>query len=820
MLSRSSEFHNLQIRPIFIQKDQSLKLLKKIFQILLVLLIVLGIALFIFIQTLKPSYEGEIAMPGIANEAKVYYDDFGIPHIYASSEEDAVKVLGYVHAQDRLWQMELLRRIAKGRLSEVFGSALLSTDKFFIALGIDDASSVTVSQLDKNSRSTQLAQAYLDGINYFIENGSTPIEYYLTGIDKSDFELRDIHNAIGYMAFSFAQGHKTDPLLTDIRNTLGADYLKDLEIEVDPNTQWIKNYRQENNNAELNSMVAQVHKALDKLPIPQFIGSNSWVLAPSKTKNGSVILANDPHIGFAQPSVWYEAHLNSPAYEKYGFYLAGIPYPLLGHDRNLAYGLTMFENDDTDFYYEKVHPTDSNQYLTGEGYKSFELVTRRIKVKDSADALLKYRKSIHGPVLSGIADQIKDEIPISMSWVYTKHENRLLESLYRLSHSRDTSEFRSSLPLLHAPGLNVMYGDAKGNIAWWATAKLYQMPPGLSTKFVLDGSSGKEEPLRFLHFDENPNAMNPPWGYVYSANNQPDSIAGMAYPGYYLSENRAKRIVHLLEQSKEWDKQGVSEMITDVVSAVNPVITENLLREVDRNSLDTTDVSLLDRLYNWDGTSDLGNSEPALFHRWIYYLLKNTFEDELGSERFSSLLKTHLLKRLIAPLTEKDNSVWWDDITTQNTKESKRDIINRSLKQALKSLYEDLGADITNWNWGRLHTLEHKHPIGEVAALRSFFNVGPFPVRGTREVINNMAFPYDSTNTFKVNSGPSTRRVIDFSDIENGLSILPTGQSGNPFSKHYDDQAEMYNKGEYRKMMMNKEEITGTSKSLLIFRPD
>ncbi|MGI9547080.1 MAG: penicillin acylase family protein, partial [Flavobacteriaceae bacterium] len=426
-----------------------MKQLKRILLIFLILLVSLGIGIFIFLQTLKPSYEGEIAMAEIQNETKVYFDEYGIPHIYASNEEDAIRVLGYVHAQDRLWQMELLRRIARGRLSEVFGKQLLSTDKFFIALGIDDASIKAVSQLDINSRSTLLAEAYLDGINEFIENGPTPIEYYLTGVDKSPFALRDIYNAIGYMAFSFAQGHKTDPLLTHIRNTIGPEYLVDLEIDVDTSTQWIRNFKKEAENPDLKNLVTEVQHALDKIPIPQFIGSNSWVLAPPKTKNGSVILANDPHIGFAQPAVWYEAHINSPSYEKYGFHLAGIPFPLLGHDRNLAYGLTMFENDDTDFYFEKRHPQDSSKYLTAQGYRTFDVISRTIKVKDSGDIDFKYQKSVHGPVLNGIANQIKDDNPISLSWIYTKQENRLLESLYRLSHGRNIKEFRSALPLLH-----------------------------------------------------------------------------------------------------------------------------------------------------------------------------------------------------------------------------------------------------------------------------------------------------------------------------------------------------------------------------------
>ncbi len=796
-----------------------MKYFKRILRILLLLLIVLGIVGYFVVRSLKPDYDGEIEFPGIEEEVSVYFDEYGIPHIYAGSEEDAIRALGYVHAQDRLWQMELLRRIAKGRLSEVFGRDLVSTDKFFLSLGIDVATQKTVSQLDPEDMSVIMANNYLSGINRFIENGPTPIEFYLTGVKKTPFSLEDVHNIIGYMAFSFAMGHKTDPLLTDINNTLGSEYLSDLGITVAPGTEWIQNYHPQQDKETLVAMVSAVHQAMKNLPVPSFIGSNSWVIAPDKTKNGKVILANDPHIGFSQPSVWYEAHLIGPDYEKYGYHLAGVPYPLLAHDRNLAYGLTMFENDDLNFYYEELHPKDSNQYRTEDGYRTFEVINRKIMVKDSSEVSFSYKKSKNGPILNDIADQIKGQTPVSVHWIYTRYENKLLEALYRMSHGKNIEDFSAALPDIHAPGLNIMYGDAEGNIAWWATAKLYDIPDSLNTKLIMDGSSNKSMLMNYLDFEQNPQAVNPPWNYVYSANNQPDSIAGQLYPGYYLPENRARRIVQLLEAKDSWNNEEVAEMVTDVVSAVNPGITRLLMLSVEKDSLNETEAGVLDQLYQWDGSYEVDQNEPSIYHRWIYYILKNTFEDELGQERFSQLLKTHLIKRLIAPMMADKESIWWDDVSTKDQKETHADIINRSLRLAFDSLYKDLGTDPNQWDWGKLHILEHKHPIGEIAALRSFFNPGPFPIDGSREVINNMAFQYDSIKTYPVFSGPSTRRVIDFSNIENGWSILPTGQSGNPFSDHYEDQAELYNKGEYRKMMMNKEEIVGSSKSLLIFRP-
>ena len=794
--------------------------MKKIKKISLILLLVLGLlflASYIFIQSLKPEYDGEKQLLNLSDSVSVYYDFYGIPHIYGQNEEDAFRALGYVHAQDRLWQMELLRRVASGGLSEVFGSKLLTTDKFFLSLGIDEASSKTVEKSDRTNKTIQLTEAYLDGINQFIENGPTPVEFYLTGITKEPFTLQDVYNSIGYMAFSFAMAQKTDPLLTTINNKLGPEYLKDLEIEVDKNTEWIRNYQSAAEDSKEAQMVAFISKALENLPLPQLEGSNSWVVAPSKTKSGKVILANDPHIGFAQPSVWYEAHVNAPGYEKYGYHMAGIPFPILGHDRNLAYGITMFENDDVDFYYEETNPADSTKYKTKEGWENYEVVSRLIKIKDSTDVSFSYRKTQHGPVMDSISKIIKDNRPISISWIYTKQENKVLDAFYEISHAKNIEQFEMALPKIHAPGLNMMYGDKEGNVAWWATAKLYQMPDSAQTKLIMDGSSGAYEPIRFLEFSENPSAVNPPWNYVYSANNQPDSIAGMLYPGYYLPENRANRIVELLDEIDDWDKNAMMIMITDGTSSVNVEILRNLTKRVNVKELSEDDINLLDKLSAWDGDSHLKSVEATIFHRWVYFFLSNTFEDELGPELFQQFLSTHFHKRLIAPMALKKESVWWDNTFTEETIENKKDIVLTSFKMALESLKAEFGESSSQWTWDKVHTLEHGHPIGQVDMFRSFFNVGPFPVDGTREVINNMFFPYTADGQNKVSSGPSTRRIVDFSDIENSVSILPTGQSGNPFSPHYKDQAELFIQGKFRKMMMNKEEIMTTSTSLLQF---
>ncbi len=795
-----------------------MKTFKKIALFLLGLLLLVLLIGVVFVQSLKPDYSGKKPLTNLEQKVEVYYDTYGIPHIYGETELDAFRTLGYVHAQDRLWQMELLRRVGSGRLSEVFGKDLIETDKFFLNLGIDEASKKTVASVDVNKTSIQLAEAYINGINQFIAEGPTPIEFYLTGIEKTDFSLEDVYNTMGYMAFSFAMAHKTDPLLTNINNKLGSTYLADLEINSSTDLEWIKNYNLSPKDSIQNTITASVTQALGKLDLPLFEGSNSWVIGPKKTKSGKVILANDPHIGFSQPSVWYEAHVETPTYSKYGYHMAGIPFALLGHNKNLAFGITMFENDDVDFYYEENNPEDENQYATENGWKNYETISKTIKVKDTTAVSFTYKKSVHGPVLNGVPDLVKYERPIAFSWIYTQMENRGLDAFYEMGKATDLTTFKAALPKLHAPGLNIMYGDAQNNIGWFATAQLYEIPNSVHTKMVFEGGKGLPVQKTLLDFSKNPQAVNPPWNYVYSANNQPDSIAGMLYPGYYLPENRARRIVALLEPKNDWDSASASEMIVDITSSVAPEVVKDFTKLMDISSLDDTEMKVLDLMGQWKGDYPLESVAGTIYTRWVYYFLKNTFHDELGDELFQQFLATHLHKRVIAPMAAKPNSVWWDDKTTKNRVETQKDIVVDAFKKAISSLDSDFGPDITKWTWDRVHTMEHPHPIGQVAALRSFFNVGPFPVSGTREVINNMYFGYDEEGFYETTSGPSTRRIIDFSDIENSKSILPTGQSGNPFSSHYKDQAEMYIQGKFRKMMMNETEIKN-SKEILIFSP-
>jgi penicillin amidase len=790
--------------------------LKKGLLILVSILALLTAALIVYGFCLKPKYEGELTLSSIQETTTVYFDEYGVPHIYAVHANDAMVALGYVHAQDRLWQMELMRRIAPGRLSELFGKVALKNDRFFAGLGIEEASDKAIANLDKSSPSYKLMMSYLDGINQFMEEGPSPIEFLLVGVKKENFTIKDVYNIYGYMSFSFAMAQKTDPLLTDIRNKYGMDYLKDFGLDSSFNTVQIKNATEKPE--EYLAISESIAALLDKSPIPPFIGSNSWVIGEKKTKGGKVIFANDPHIGFSQPGTWYEAHLVTPEFELYGCYLAGTPYPLLGHNREYAYGLTMFENDDIDFYQEVNNPTNRNQYKTPEGFNAYQVRKKLIKVKDSSDVVLNVKVSRHGPIMNDLIDGLKGNKPVAMSWIYTQQPLRILDAVYALSHSKSKADFKKGVALIAAPGLNVMYGDAKGNVAWWATGKLYKHKAGVDTHFILDGASGKDEITEYLDFSQNPSAVNPEWNYVYSANNQPEAVNGFLYPGYYLPKDRATRITQLLDSKSNWDKEAVSKMMMDNTSVVALEVVKNLISNLDLMSLSKNEAQAISVLKAWKGTSNLNDIAPTIYNKWIYLYLKATFADELGKDGFKQFLAIHVMKQMIAEQITNNNSPWWDNIETPNKKESRREILSQSFKEAVVTLEMQLGESVQDWTWNKVHVVEYEHPLGKVVALRKIFNVGPFKVPGSNEVINNQMFNYTNDGKYVVTGGPSSRRIVDFSDVENSWSILPTGQSGNPLSSHYNDQAKMYNEGKFRKMKMNKEEIVKTS-TKLVFNP-
>ena len=331
-----------------------------IFKILLALLIIFPAALLgglIYLYSLQPQYSGRLTLAGLQDKVEVIFDSYGIPHIYGQCETDVYFALGYVHAQERLFQMEMMRRVAAGRLAEILGEKLVKTDKFFRTLGMSQDADKNAAHFFKNpSKPWQKSVlAYLAGVNRFIDHGDMPLEFRILGIPKEKFTPRDIYLNGALMAFGFAAGFQMDPLVTKAYHKLGWNYIKDWVLDWPPGAQKIPVYPT-NYSASAETLAASINEIVVNLPVPDWIGSNGWVVSDKKTASGKVIFANDTHMMYAQPSVWYEAHLEYPGFSFYGNFAAGIPFALIGHTRFAAWGLTMFENDDVDFYRERLNP--------------------------------------------------------------------------------------------------------------------------------------------------------------------------------------------------------------------------------------------------------------------------------------------------------------------------------------------------------------------------------------------------------------------------------------------------------------------------------
>ncbi len=762
---------------------------------LVVILLISGYILYLK-SSLTPSYQGELTLEGLNNNVEVYFTNYGVPHIYSDTDEDAYFALGYVHAQDRLWQMDLLRHVGSGRLSELFGEDLVDVDKFLRTMGVASyAKESADAYIKRNHESQPLVEAYLAGINSYIKNNPKTLEHTILGLDVEPFTIKNPFEVLTYMAFGFANAHKTDPWLTELSTKLDSTYINDLNIYHYDGESMLRNF-----DDRYSRISEKTIALLDKLNVPQFIGSNSWVLSGDKTESGKVLLANDPHIGFSQPAVWYEAHMVLPENEYYGYHLAGFPFAPIFHSSTAANGITMFENDDIDFYMETLHPNDSNQYKYKGKWENMSSREEIIKVKDGEDVSFTIRSTNHGPVVSDILLEEPVQDIVSMYWVTSNIKGFFMEAMFEISSANNLSQMEDVAARVHGPGLNIMYGDVEGNVAWWAAGRLIERRNERSSKTYYDGSTGLDDPDKHRPFDANPKAINPDWGYVHSANNQPDTVNGIVYSGYYLPDDRAERISELLDVKEKFSVDDVKIMLMDNRSKLFDNVKDIMLDAVK----DSDEVELISNLEKWDATFDKDDFRPVVFNSWMYGILEHAMLDEMGESLWELSKETHDFKALIEHLLKNEKSKWWDDVNTDII-ESRTYIINHAFNESLHALKEYWGEDFTTWKWGDSHTLTHPHSMG---TKLSFLNVGPFKVDGTNEVINNQMFTWTGDRYQNVVAGPSTRRIIDFSDVRNNSwSILPTGQSGNYFSPFYNDQAEMYANGEFRLMMMNHEDI-------------
>ncbi|CAN5421093.1 penicillin acylase family protein [soil metagenome] len=803
-----------------------MKIFKRVFFGLLIFIVVVVVAVYLFLLTQKPQYSGTLPLKNLTDKVDVYFDDYGVPHIYGKNEPDIFCALGYVHAQERLFQMELIRRVGAGRLSELFGSPMIDIDKFFRMLGLAKHAEWSAKEFSKQQGEQfyKNAVAYIAGINQYIESGKTPIEFRLLSIPKEKFTMNDMFLIVDFMSFNFQMGFRTDPLMSKIQKKLGAKYLEDIVLGTLPTTLHVPVDTAIASPSENTPRTCSIESIFDNLPVQPWMGSNAWAVSPSRTQSGKVLFANDTHIGYQQPCVWYEAYLECPGFDLYGSFLAGFPFPAIAHSHHHAWGLTILENDDLDFFEEKTDPLHHNQYFYKGEWKQMELRPEIIHVKDSGDLKFTFRSTVHGPVCNDVIHDFADvtSAPVSACWTLLKFPGNLCGITYQLAKSKSMDEFRGAISEIATPGLNVVYGDSAGNIAWWAAAKLVKRPEHVESRLLLDGSSGNDDWCGYYDFSENPHSVNPASGYVYTCNNAPDTIPGVSIPGYYTPEDRAKVVTAFLNQENKFSIADMNQLNNNVTSDVAGDLAFDILSVLDNGTKTKSALAkkVVEILSSWDGSMQTDDIAPTLFYKLEYEILWQMMGDELGAKDFMQFQQTHIEKNSIIPLLMNDSSVWYDDIRTGDKAETRQQIFDLAFDSTIISLQKQLGDDISQWKWGRVHTLEHGHPIGKQKPLNKFFNVGPFPIRGGNETVNNAGFDLSPDGIYKVKFGPALRRTLDFADAEHAQSVLPTGQSGNFMSKHYEDQSQLFIQCKTRTEWMNKTEIEKNSKDHLVLQPD
>jgi len=798
--------------------------MKRVFTVLALLIVVLLASVGAYLYSKQPTRQGQVELRNLQGSVTVRYDERGVPHIRAENETDLYRALGYVHAQDRLFQMEAMRRLARGELAEVLGPKLLDTDKLFRSLRIRERAARYVASLDKQSPAWKALQAYLDGINQYQDSHAAPIEFDVLGIPKRPFTAEDSISVAGYMAYSFAAAFRTEPLLTYVRDQLGADYLNVFDLDWQPQGVLAKGHANKTPTLaaddwkDLNALARLSEQALVENGLPQFEGSNAWVIAGSRSQSGKPLLAGDPHIRFSVPSVWYEAQLSAPGFELYGHHQALVPFAFLGHNLDFGWSLTMFQNDDLDLIAEKVNPDNPNQVWYHGQWTDLVSSEQQIAVKGQAPVTLTLRQSPHGPIVNDALGTAAGKTPIAMWWAFLETPNPILEGFYQLNRADTLAKARAAAAKVQAPGLNIVYANAKGDIAWWASALLPKRPAGVKPEFILDGSSNQADKDGYYPFSSNPQEENPARGYIVSANFQPLSPTGMEIPGYYNLADRGQQLNRQLsDKSVKWSNEANQKLQLGTTTGYGPRTLAPLLPVLREVVSDPAQLKLVEQLAQWPGDYPLDSVSATVFNQFLYDLADAAMRDELGNDFFETLLSTRVIDAALPRLAASADSPWWDSRNTPN-KETRADIVKAAWQASIAHLKQTLGDNPSDWQWGTAHTLTHGHPLGQQKPLDRIVNVGPFAAPGSHEVPNNLSAKLGPA-PWPVTYGPSTRRLVDFADPAHSLTINPVGQSGVLFDSHYDDQAEEYIEGMYVQAHFSEEEVTANTRSTLKLLP-
>lgn len=799
-----------------------MKTVRRILLALLVLVFIVAIGAVIFVRHLAtraiPDYNRELSLTGLHAPVEVYRDSLAIPHVYAKDEHDLYMAVGYLLAEDRLWQMDLLRRVTEGRLSEIFGDKYVDTDLLLRALRFTEKSDRILSVATPESRLA--LEAFADGINQFIANNKRklPPEFSILGYSPESWQPRQSLNMIGYMAWDLKAGW-SEIILREISAKVdSARYAQLIPSLSRPQPAVYSGYSNTGKTiGALPELLLNNHR-LTKLGADVLEGSNNWAVSGKKSTTGMPILANDMHLGLNIPGIWYQMHqVAEGSLNVTGLVLPGAPVVICGHNDSIAWGMTNTYVDNLDFYEETVNPDNPDQYLVNGNWQNFEVRREIIHIKGGETAERELRFTRHGAVVSGFK-KITDRV-VSMHWAGDEASDEF-RTVLMLNHANNWGQFREALRTFNSVSQNVVYADKKGNIGLYCAAGVpmrnRDIPFG-----ILPGHTDTFNWKGYVPFDELPHLFNPDKEYVSSANNR---TAAEDYPyhigTWYSLPSRFDRINEMLESKPVLSVADFQVMQLDQHSSLARKYMPYILTALQSaNDLNETEKSALAILQEWDFDMAAALAAPSIFESLYLQLMKSIFGDETG-EMYSGFAGVSSVSRIgLDQVLESGNSPWFDDVTTASITENLNDNIVAAFRNTVGELRKTSGDDPAAWQWGKMHHLVLAHSLASVKILDRVFslNRGPFPVGGSFHTVS--PYSYDATEPFDADHGSSHRHIFDVADWDRSLTIIPTGNSGIPASRHYCDQTEMYVAGKYHADYFSRDKVVQHARYHRVFNP-
>lgn len=770
-----------------------MKALKRILSIVLGIIVLAIVAGMLFLNNLKtravPDYNENVDLDRLSDQVTVFRDSMGVPHIYAQNELDLYRTVGYIMAQDRLWQMDLLRRITLGRLSEVLDPGLVEADLLFRSLRFSEKSQLLISRSDPALLAS--VDAFCDGINQYIDRHQKklPFEFAMLGYKPDPWEPVHTFNFVGYMNWTLASGWSEEIALFKLHQLVDSALFAELLPNMDLHETYVyPDYIVSDKSLEIESMIDDAIGIVDQLGLRMFQASNNWAVSGERSETGMPLLSNDMHLGLNSPGIWYQIHqVVEGSFNITGTAFPCSPFIIAGHNEEIAWGWTNLYVDDTDFYLETINPEDTNQYLLDGKWVNMKIVEEEIGIKGEDDPVTRINRFTHrGPVVSqfkGIRDRV-----ISMRWQGNEYSNEY-RTAYLLPRAKNWEDFRDAVSTFYV-GQNGVYADRSGNIGMQTVAGIpIRKGSGI---LVYPGDTSLYDWTGQVPFEELPNSFNPGSGHVSSANNR---TVGDDYPYYigtwYTIPHRLNRIREMLD-SKE--KHGIADfrhMLKDFQSHLARQMTP-LYIDALKGETEGIYHSAFNELSQWDHNMDAGSSAALIYEMMWIELHKALFLDELGDDIDILIGGGGLTHNLINRIRVNGGSGWCDDVTTPDMLETFQDNIRSAFVSAVDTIAAMFGDEVETWQWGDLHKLSMKHPMGSVDIVDKLFRVnkGPFPIGGSFHTVCPYAYPMGSS--FIVNHTASQRHIYNTADWDKSLTVLPTGISGVPASPHYLDQSEMF----------------------------